>query len=142
MTQIDRYILVFFLRTSLICFCSIAGIFIVFHAFTSLDDLVRQGQVEDGLVRVMMRYYGPYLLLLFDWTGAIIVLMALLFTVGWIRRAGELTAILSAGIFVPTTAVRSTPCSPPPAPAPDRMTPTCRSCRAIILPGRIDAWPD
>jgi lipopolysaccharide export system permease protein len=97
-TQIDRYILVLFLRTSLICFCSIAGIFIVFHAFTSLDDLVRQGQVEDGLVPVMMRYYGPYLLLLFDWTGAIIVLMALLFTVGWIRRSGELTAILAAGI--------------------------------------------
>jgi lipopolysaccharide export system permease protein len=97
-TQIDRYILVFFLRTTLICFFSIAGIFVVFHAFTSLDDLVRQGQVEDGLVRVMMRYYGPYLLLLFDWTGAIIVLMALLFTVGWIRRSGELTAILSTGI--------------------------------------------
>ena len=98
MTQIDRYILVFFLRTSLICFCSIAGIFIVFHAFTSLDNLVQQGHRGDGLVMVMARYYGPYLLLLFDWTGAIIVLMALLFTVGWIRRTGELTAILSAGI--------------------------------------------
>lgn len=98
MTQIDRYILVFFLRTSLICFCSIAGIFIVFHAFTSLDNLVQQGHRGDGLVMVMARYYGPYLLLLFDWTGAIIVLMALLFTVGWIRRTGELTAILSAGV--------------------------------------------
>ena len=63
-----------------------------------MDDLVKQGQAEDGLVRVMLRYYGPYMLLLFDWTGAIIALMAFLFTVGWLRRTGELTAILSAGI--------------------------------------------
>ncbi|EMI22011.1 permease YjgP/YjgQ family protein [Rhodopirellula maiorica SM1] len=98
MTKIDRYILILFLRTVLVCFCSIAGIFIVFHAFTSLDDLVHLGRTEGGLVAVMLRYYGPYMLLLFDWTGAIIVLMSLLFTVGWLRRTGELTATLSAGI--------------------------------------------
>ena len=97
-TKIDRYILYLFLRTVLVCFCSIAGIFIVFHAFTSMDDLVKQGQIEDGLVPVMFRYYGPYMLMLFDWTGAIIALMAFLFTVGWLRRIGELTAILSSGI--------------------------------------------
>jgi lipopolysaccharide export system permease protein len=63
-----------------------------------MDDLVKQGQAEDGLVRVMMRYYGPYMLLLFDWTGAIIALIAFLFSIGWLRRTGEMTAILSAGI--------------------------------------------
>lgn len=98
MTKIDRYVLTLFLRTVLICFCSLAGIFIVFHAFTSMDDLVKQAQQEDGLLRVMMRYYGPYMLLLFDWTGAIIALMAFLFTIGWLRRTGEMTAILSAGV--------------------------------------------
>ena len=98
MTKIDRYILYLFLRTVLVCFSSIAGIFIVFHAFTSMDDLVKQGQVEGGLVPVMIRFYGPYMLLLFDWTGAIIALMAFLFTVGWLRRIGELTAVLSSGI--------------------------------------------
>jgi lipopolysaccharide export system permease protein len=97
-TKIDRYILVLFLRTVIVCFCSIAGIFIVFHAFTSLEELVRQGQSEDGLIRVMLRFYGPYMLLLFDWTAAIITLMSLLFTMGWLRRTGELTATLSAGI--------------------------------------------
>lgn len=82
----------------MISFCSIAGIVIVFHAFTSMDDLVRQGQTEGGLLPVMVRFYGPYLLLLFDWTVAIIALMGFLFTVGWLRRSGELSAILSAGI--------------------------------------------
>lgn len=98
MTKVDRYVLTLFLRTTAVCFCSIAGIFIVFHAFTSLDDLVRQGQSEGGLLKVMFRFYGPYMLLLFDWTAAIIALMALLFTVGWLRKTGELTATLAAGI--------------------------------------------
>lgn len=98
MTRIDRYLLFLFLRTVLVCFCSLAGIFIVFHAFTSMDDLVEQAQAEGGLLPVMIRYYGPYMLLLFDWTAAIIALMALLFTVGWVRRIGELTAVLSVGV--------------------------------------------
>ena len=97
-TKIDRYILVLFLRTALICFCSIAGIFVVFHAFSHMEDLLRQGQHQGSLITVFIRCYGPYMLLLFDMTGAIITLMAFLFTVGWLRRTGELTAILSAGI--------------------------------------------
>ena len=98
MTKIDRYILVLFLRTALVCFLSIGGIFVVFHAFTSMDDFVRQAEAQDGLVAVMIRYYGPYMLLLFDMTGAMITLLALLFTVGWLRRTGELTATLAAGV--------------------------------------------
>ena len=82
----------------LICFCSIAGIFVVFHAFSHMEDLLRQGQQEGSLLTVFVRCYGPYMLLLFDMTGAIITLMAFMFTVGWLRRTGELTAILSAGI--------------------------------------------
>ena len=98
MTKLDRYILTLFLRTAFVCYCSIAGIFVVFHAFTRMDDLLQQGQAEGSLLRVFVRYYGPYMLLLFDWTAAIISLMALLFTVGWLRRSGELTAMLSAGV--------------------------------------------
>ena len=63
-----------------------------------MEDLLRQGQQQGSLVTVFIRCYGPYMLLLFDMTGAIITLMAFLFTVGWLRRTGELTAILSAGI--------------------------------------------
>ena len=70
----------------------------VFHAFSHMEDLLRQGQQQGSLVTVFIRCYGPYMLLLFDMTGAIITLMAFLFTVGWLRRTGELTAILSAGI--------------------------------------------
>jgi len=98
MTKIDRYVLALFLRTVFICFCSLAGIFVVFHAFTSMEDLLRQAEKGGGLAAVMVRYYGPYLLLLFDWTGAIIALMAFLFTIGWLRGNRELTAMLSSGV--------------------------------------------
>ncbi|MDA8697891.1 LptF/LptG family permease [Rubripirellula sp.] len=98
MTKIDRYVLTLFLRTVIICFCSLAGIFVVFHAFTSMEDLLRQAEKDGGLIVVMGRYYGPYLLLLFDWTGAIIALMSFLFTIGWLRGTRELTAMLSAGV--------------------------------------------
>ena len=98
MTKIDRYILVLFVRTVFVCFCSLVGVFIVFHAFTTMDDFARQAQTDGSLIRVMARFYGPYVLLLFDWTGAVITLMSLLFVVGWLRRTGELTAMLAAGI--------------------------------------------
>ena len=98
MTKIDRYILLLFLRMVFVCFLSLAGIFIVFHAFTAFDDLVAQTKSGESLAVIAIRFYGPYLILLFDMTGAIITLMAFLFTVGWLRRTGELTATLSAGI--------------------------------------------
>lgn len=97
-TKIDRYILLLFLRTVMVCFLSLAGIFIVFHAFTAFEDLVQQTKSGESLPSVLVRFYGPYLILLFDMTGAIITLMAFLFTAGWLRRTGELTATLSAGI--------------------------------------------
>ncbi|KLU04754.1 putative signal peptide and transmembrane protein [Rhodopirellula islandica] len=98
MTQIDRYVLILFIRTVCVCFLSLAGIFIVFHAFTAMDDLIAQSKAGEPLPLVLGRFYGPYLLLLFDMTGTIITLMAFLFTAGWLRRTGELTATLSAGI--------------------------------------------
>jgi len=98
-TKIDRYILVLFVRTVAVSFASLAGIFVVFHAFTNINDLVELAEQRGTtLLSVMSHYYGPYLLLLFDWTGAIISLMALLFVVGWLRRTGELTATLATGI--------------------------------------------
>lgn len=98
MTRIDRYVLTLFLRTVVISFLSLAGVFVVFHAFTSMDDLVEQARKGDGMLWILIRFFGPYMLLLFDWTGAIVTLMALLFTIGLLRRTGELTAMLAAGV--------------------------------------------
>lgn len=98
MTRLDRYVLTLFVRTVVIIFCSLGGVFAVFHAFSSIDELVRQAKQGEGFVEFLWLFFGPFLLLLFDWTAAIVALMAMLFTVGWLRRGGELTAILAAGV--------------------------------------------
>ncbi|MEO1525083.1 MAG: LptF/LptG family permease [Planctomycetota bacterium] len=99
MTQIDRYLLSLFLRMIAICFASVAGVFVVFHAFSNLNSLVDlAAQRNSSLIMVAASFYGPYLLWLFDMTGAMIALMALLCAAAWVRRTGELTALLSAGI--------------------------------------------
>lgn len=98
MTQIDRYILMLFARTILICFSSIGGVFVVFHAFNNLDDLHRLAEDNGSLPLALFGFYGPYMLMLFDWTASIISLMAMLFTVSWLRRSGELTSLLAAGV--------------------------------------------
>jgi lipopolysaccharide export system permease protein len=98
MTQIDRYILMLFARTILICFSSIGGVFVVFHAFNNLDDLHRLAEDNGSLPLALFGFYGPYMLMLFDWTASIIALMAMLFTVSWLRRSGELTSLLASGV--------------------------------------------
>ncbi len=97
-TCIDRYILRVYLRTLLVCFVSFAGIFIVFHAFTNMDELSIYADRVGGMTVALARFYGPYSFLLFELTGTIVALLALLFTIGLLRRTGELTALLSAGI--------------------------------------------
>lgn len=98
MTRIDRYIIQIYVRTLLICFCSLGGIFVVFHAFSNLEGLSEHAAQRGGIVYAMLDYYSPYLLLIFESTNAILALLALLFTIGWLRQSGELTALLAAGI--------------------------------------------
>jgi len=97
-TRIDRYVLTLYLRTLLICFFSLGGIFVVFHAFSNLEALSEHAEVKGGFVTAMFDYYGPYLLVIFDSTSPILALMSLLFTIGWLRQSGELTSILAVGV--------------------------------------------
>lgn len=97
-TCIDRYILRVYLRTLVVCFVSFAGVFVVFHAFTNMDELAEYAERNGGMATAMAQYYGPFMLMLFEVNGTIIALLALLFTLGLLRRTGELTALLAAGI--------------------------------------------
>ena len=46
MTIIDRYLLRQFLQTFLICYLSLTGLYIVFDAFTNLEDFLRCGRAR------------------------------------------------------------------------------------------------
>lgn len=98
MKIIDRYLLRQFLRAYVICFMSLLGIIIVFDAFTHLEDFLSCAEKAGGLARVMGLYYAYRSVLIFDRTSALLTLVSAMFTVAWIQRFNELTALQAAGI--------------------------------------------
>jgi lipopolysaccharide export system permease protein len=98
MTIIDRYLLRQFFRTFTICFLSLLGLFVVFHAFTNLDAFLKIASQQGGLWRVMGLYYAHQSVLFFDRTVGLVNLTAAMFTLTWIQRHNELIALMAAGI--------------------------------------------
>lgn len=98
-TRIERYILRLFSQTYVLIFTSIAAIFVVFHVFSNIEDLNDLAEQNNAsMMMTMLECYSPYILLVFDMTGAVLALMAFLFTVGWLHKTREITALLAAGV--------------------------------------------
>jgi lipopolysaccharide export system permease protein len=97
MLIIDRYLLRQFVQTFLICFLSLTGVFVVFDSFTNLDSFVHAAKGMQ-LLKLMGAYYAYQSVFFFDRTCSLLVLMSAMFTVAWIQRHHEMTALLAAGI--------------------------------------------
>lgn len=95
---IDRYLLRQFVQTFLICFFSLTGLYIVIDSFTNLEEFITYSRDNGGLLAVMGEYYAYRVLSFFDSTSQVISLIAAMFTVTWIQRHNELTALEAAGI--------------------------------------------
>jgi len=98
MKIIDRYLLRQFTKTFLICFLSLLGLFIVFHAFTNLEAFLKIAARQGGLARLMGAYYARQSFLFFDRTVGLVNLTAAMFTLTWIQRHNELVALMAAGV--------------------------------------------
>ena len=99
MTRIDRYLLVLYFRILVICLASITSLFIVIHFFGSMDDFDRlPRQRKESLLWVVIEYSQPFTLTVFERLSSLLALLALLFTVAWLNKTNELTALLAAGI--------------------------------------------
>jgi lipopolysaccharide export system permease protein len=70
---------------------------VVFDAFTHMDDFLQFAKGVE-LLKVMAAYYGYQSLFLFDRLSPLLVLMSAMFTMAWIQRHHELTALMAAGI--------------------------------------------
>ncbi|MEX2092996.1 MAG: LptF/LptG family permease [Pirellulales bacterium] len=97
-TIIDRYMLRQFLQVLLICFLSLAGLYIVIDAFNHLDHFVDYADTHGGLLATMGQFYAYRSLAFFDWMSGFLALVAAMFTVTWIQRHHEMTALMAAGI--------------------------------------------
>jgi lipopolysaccharide export system permease protein len=95
---IDRYLLRQFLKTFLICYISLTGLYIVIDAFTFLEEFLRCAEKGGNLLSLLGTYYAYRAVWFFDRTAALLTLISAMFTCTWIQRHNELIALLAAGI--------------------------------------------
>lgn len=96
-TILDRFVIGAFARTFVVCFLSLAGLYVIIDAFSNFDDFLAEGR-KIGLMAVLGQYYGPRMLSFFDATCPLLTLCAAGFTITGMQRANEFTAILAAGV--------------------------------------------
>jgi len=96
---LPRYLLRQFLQVFAICFLSLTGLYIVIDAFGHLDHFSTHAEEGGGgLFEIMATYYAYHSLAFFDGTSGILAMISAMFTVTWLQRHQELTAIMAAGI--------------------------------------------
>jgi len=99
MTRIDRYLLLLYFRILVICLTSVISLFVIIHYFGSMNDFERLAQQrKEPLVWILFHYYRPFALSVFERLSSLTALLALVFTVAWLNKTNELTALLAAGI--------------------------------------------
>jgi lipopolysaccharide export system permease protein len=95
---IDRYVLRQFAQTFIICFLSFTGLYIVFDVFSNLDQFVRCGRKTGAVLPFIVHYYQHRWLLVFDLTSGTLAMISAMFTLAWIQRHNEMTALMAAGV--------------------------------------------
>jgi lipopolysaccharide export system permease protein len=97
-TIIDRYLLRQFVQVFIICLLSLIGLYIVIDAFSHLDRFLDDAGKHGNLLRIMGEYYAYRSIWFFNLMSSVLTLIAVMFTVTWIQRHQEMTALLAAGI--------------------------------------------
>ena len=98
MRIIDRYLLRQFLWTFVICYVRLTGLYIVLDAFTNLEEFLRYAHKGGGVLAMMASHYSYRGIWFFDKFAGLLTLIAAMFTVTWIQRHNEMTALMSAGV--------------------------------------------
>jgi len=94
----DRYVLLVFGRVLLVCLISITGLYFVVDGFNNLDEFLRYGRQQDGLLKVLAGYYLARVPWFFDLMSSLLVLVAAMFAVTLLQRTNEFTALMAAGV--------------------------------------------
>jgi lipopolysaccharide export system permease protein len=97
MHTLDRMLFFAFVRSYLIVLTCLMSLYVIIDLFTNLDDFAGRGSFS-GMIRHLIRYYGPQIVLIFDRLCESIALLAAVFTMAWAQRNNEILPQLSAGI--------------------------------------------
>jgi lipopolysaccharide export system permease protein len=76
---------------------SLTGVYVIFDAFTNMEAFLRCAK-GGQLLQVVVGYYGFQSIFFFDRTSSLLVLMSAMFTVAWLQRHNEMTALMAAGV--------------------------------------------
>jgi len=98
MKLLDRYLLRQFVQIFVICFLSLMGLYLVIDLFGHLDSFSAEAQRSGSLLQVIAEYYSYQSIGFFDRTSGILAMISAMFTVTWLQRHQEMTAMLAAGI--------------------------------------------
>ena len=98
MTIIDRYLLLLFFKVLFVGFFSLMGLYVMVDTANNFDEFLNYGRQEGSFFLVLLDYFGPRMLQLFDRLGPILALIAGMYTIAWLQRTNELTAIVAGGI--------------------------------------------
>jgi lipopolysaccharide export system permease protein len=98
MRILDRQRYWSYVKAYVICFVALVGLYVVFDAFTNLDEFSEIDDGTSGLLRRMGRFYLVRTSLFYDRLCGVIGMMAAIFTVTWMQRDNELLALLAAGV--------------------------------------------
>jgi lipopolysaccharide export system permease protein len=95
---IDRYLLRQFFKTFFICFLSMMGLYVVFDYFTNMGEFMRCGEKAGGMFALLGRHYSYQTFAFFDRINSLLMLISAMFTVAWLQRHNEMTALMAAGV--------------------------------------------
>jgi lipopolysaccharide export system permease protein len=99
MRIIDRYLLRQFVQVFLICFISFDGIYIVADVLSNLDEFLHYAETgETSLWKIIGEFYSYRSIFMFERTSSMLTMISGMFTVTWIQRHNEMTALTAAGV--------------------------------------------
>jgi lipopolysaccharide export system permease protein len=87
-----------YLKAYVICFVALVGLYVVFDAFTNLDEFAEVTDNTGALLMKMGRFYLVRTSMFYDRLCGVIGMMAAIFTVTWMQKDNELLAMMAAGI--------------------------------------------
>ncbi|MDG2380912.1 MAG: LptF/LptG family permease [Pirellulaceae bacterium] len=98
MRLIDRYVFFVFAKVFLLCFLCLTGIYVVGDFVGNLNEFIDASDQHGGLFITLGRYYAIRVPWFFDLIGRIVALISAVFTVTWLQRHNEMTALMAAGL--------------------------------------------
>ena len=95
---LDRYILRSLLINYLIAIGAMISLYVVLDLFVNMDEFTEQGYPLTTVVKNIISYYAPNVLLYYAQLSGVITLFACMASLARMRKLNELTAILASGV--------------------------------------------